>query len=153
MTFRFDARHPSFFRENETLALAHKGGRGRKREIELRCSRTTGDRLNLGRRQSEVYARCYDKGMEQRCALPGLLIRQELEFKADRAAQVAAHLAQAKMPATDAADLVSSYMRAAGVQTMWNHDKRAMAARESSTKKPAKLRWLEQAVKPQFRGL
>jgi len=148
MTFKFDERHPTFFRENETLALAHRGGRGRRKEVELRCSRTTGDRLNLGRRQSEVYARCYDKGMEQRCALAGLLIRQELEFKGDRASQVAAHLAQSKSEATDALDMVSQYFRASGVQTMWNDGKFAMAARGTERQKPRKLRWLEQAVKP-----
>jgi DNA relaxase NicK len=51
--------------------------------------------LRLGDRESAVCARIYDKGLEQGCALPGHWERLEVEWKEDRAGQVATTLVSA----------------------------------------------------------
>lgn len=148
ITFKFDEPVPDFISNNQRLALSHGNGRGRRRAVTLIQSSTDGDSLYLGKRSSEVYARAYDKGRELKIAEAGLIFRQELEYKSDRALSVARQLDAAPCAITEATALVCSYMRSSGVQTMWNGGKRAMAARENLRVKPRQLRWLESSCRP-----
>lgn len=148
ITLEFDEPVTDFITSNQALALSHGGTRGRRRNVTLIQSTSQGDSLYLGKRTSDVYARVYDKGREQKIAPLGTLYRQEIEYKAERAARVVSHLTEAECEVTESAALVCSYMRSAGLQTMWYDGKRAMAAREKTGAKPRQLRWLEQAAKP-----
>ena len=148
ITFEFDKAVPDFIANNQHLALSHGGARGRRRNVTLIQSTSQGDSLYLGKRTSDVYARVYDKGREQKIAPAGMLYRQEVEYKAERAAQVVTHLTEATCEVTEATALVCSYMRSAGLQTAWYEGKRAMAARGRPVVKHQKLRWLEQAARP-----
>lgn len=148
VTFEFDAPVKDFITRNQALALSHVGARGRRRNVTLIQSTTQGDSLYLGKRTSDIYARVYDKGREQKIAPAGTLFRQEVEYKSERAAQVVTHLTEAACELTETTALVCSYMRSAGLETTWYDGKRAMAARESHRSKHQKLRWLEQAAKP-----
>jgi Replication initiation factor len=153
VTFELMKPRPRILRENEALAYRATTGRGRRREIELRATRTRGDTLYLGRRQSEVYARFYDKGREMKTQVAGKLLRQELEFKGDRAKTVATTLSAVPCHVTECAAIVSTYMERCGLQTVRRCAPATMGARGMSRSKPVKLRWLEQAVRPSISRL
>lgn len=148
VTFELKRPDPRIIRRSELLAYTAKTTRGRRREVELRANRLRGDTLYLGRRQSEVYARFYDKGRELKTEVAGKLLRQELEFKGDRAKAVATTLAAVPSDAIECAAIVSTYMKRCGLQTVRGATPAAMSARGMTGGKPVKLRWLEQAVKP-----
>lgn len=153
ITLELETAAPDFFRRNHVLALSNGTGRGRKRNVTLIQSTTDGDSLYLGKRSSEIYARVYDKGREQKTAPSGKLVRQELEYKGERAKEVAAVLLRSESAQLESLLIVSDYMRRAGLQTTWHDGKRAMAARESPASKPVRLNWLRDAVKPSITRL
>lgn len=148
ITFELEDARPDIFTSNHALALSHKLGRGRRRNVTLIQSTVDGDSIYLGKRSSETYGRMYDKGREQKSAPAGKLIRQELEFKGDTAKRITSELTQSQLAELECHRIVSDYMRASGLQTTWYDGKRAMAARESRAAKPRSFRWLETSCRP-----
>lgn len=148
VTFQLPKARVDFFRAMEARALAARAGRGRRRSVELRANNIKGDALYIGSRQSEVYARCYDKGRETKTLEAGLLVRQELEYKGDTALRVAARLAESPSAELESKRLVSSYMSRLGIETIRNDKPAAMSARGKSALKLPKLNWLESSVRP-----
>lgn len=148
ITFQLKHRRVSFFREMEARAIAAKAGRGRKRTVELRANNIKGDALYIGSRQSEVYGRCYDKGMESKTQDAGWLVRQELEYKGDRAGLIAARLALSPSVEVECKRLVSSYMRSVEIETVRCKMPAEMSARGKSVSKLPKLGWLRGNVRP-----
>jgi hypothetical protein len=147
-TFRLPSRDVAFISRQRDNALEAKSGRGRKSNVTLIQSSSQGDSLYLGQRSSDVYARCYDKGKEQKTDKSGLLIRQELEYKGDRAKQVAGVLAESPSAGVKSASIVSSYMRGRGIQTLTSVDSFYVGARGRVSSDIASLRWMRAAVRP-----
>jgi len=148
ITFRLRQPRPTFITEQRERAVIAKKGRGRRGNITLIQSTLDGDSLYLGKRSSDVYARCYDKGKELKQEKAGVLIRQELEYKRGLATEVATRLARSESEMVEAALIVSGYMEGAGLQTMSGGARFAGCARDRTVSHDAKRRWIKNAVAP-----
>jgi hypothetical protein len=153
ITLRAKSQAVKWIREQHRAALSVPATRGRRRNVTLIQSTTSGDSLYLGKRQSEVMARIYDKGLESKTAPRGMLFRQEIEYKADRARDVVTHLRSVTDADTETAMLVSSYMRASGLQTLNRGELRTMTARGMVGSNLPKLGYLKRCVAPSVRRL
>lgn len=147
-TFRLKDRDADFFARQRGRALASRSKRGRRSNVTLISSSLDGDSLYLGKRTSDLYARCYDKGREERSTEAGWLIRQELEYKRDRATDAAAQLYRASSEATESHQLVSSYFKSYRVQVMQAEAEARVGARGRATSDDLRCGWLERSVRP-----
>jgi hypothetical protein len=148
VTFRLPQRDETFITRQRARALATNNKRGRRSDLKLISSTLDGDSIYLGKRTSDVYARCYDKGREEKSERSGIVIRQELEYKRERARSAASMLYQSASDEIESRQLVSSYFKRAGFQTMPNEAEREVGARGRTTTIDAKLGWLSQAIRP-----
>lgn len=148
VTFRLDEPDIDFFHRQRLRALASRTKRGRRSNVTLITSSLDGDSLYLGKRTSDLYARCYDKGREEKSASAGVLVRQELEYKRDRAKDAAEQIYRAASEVTETHQLVSSFFKTHAIQTIQNDAKREVGARGRTTSIDAKLAWLRTAVAP-----
>lgn len=153
VTFEFDNVRDGFIADQRARALAARGTRGRRSNVTLIQSSVDGDTLYLGKRTSDVYARCYDKGREERSTVANKIIRQEIEFKGDRARDMASALRAVPSPATECQAIVSSYMRRFEVQTIAGDAPRREDSRGKATQSDAGLRWLRASVAPSVKRL
>lgn len=149
VTFELERARPSFFREQHERASVGMKGRGRKRNLTYITSRLTGDSIYLGQRTSDIMGRCYDKGMEAKCAPRGRLIRHELEMKRDYAKRVAARLLKSSSEVADVGSLVCDYMRQQHLETAaYIYANRESARARQTTDNARRLRWLRSSVRP-----
>jgi hypothetical protein len=148
LTFKLDSPHEPFIREQHAQAIRAKQGQGRKREIELKWNSVKGDTLYIGNRSSDVFARVYDKGRQEKSELPGLLIRHEIEYKRKTAMSIADSLDRAESVNTHLARLVSTYLRRFDLQTLSAGEANVQCARGRTTDNEVKRRWLLNSVKP-----
>lgn len=148
LTLRLAREYEPYIREQHHTAMTAKQGRGRRREVELRWNSVKGDTLYLGTRTSDIFARVYDKGRQEKWCPPGLLIRQEIEYKRKVAKAVAEQLHSMESDTIGIAPLVSTYISRFGLQTRTNEELNVQYARGRTTSIDLKRRWLSQAVKP-----
>lgn len=153
VTFRLNRPDESFIARQRARALASPSRRGRKSNITLITSTLDGDSIYLGKRTSDCYARCYDKGREERTERAGRVIRQELEYKRDRAKSVAELLYQSTSDEIRSRQLVSTFFNARGFQTSAVDGKIAVGARGKASSNEAKLAWLRASVRPSITAL
>lgn len=148
LTMRLAREYEPYIREQHAQAVSAKQGRGRRREVELRWNNVKGDTLYLGSRTSDVFARVYDKGRQEGWASPGLLIRQEIEYKRKVAKGVAEQLIQMESERIGIARFVSTYISRFGLQTTASEELNVQYARGRTTSIDAKRAWLHNAVRP-----
>lgn len=148
VTFSLDRADEGYIRDEHARAIASKQGRGRRREVELRWNNIKGDTLTLGCRTSDVFARVYDKGREQKSDPAGKLIRHEVEYKRAMARAVAERLHGSESELLDVPGLVSTYIGRFGVRTTANAEPAIQCARGRTTDCDVKRRWLTSAVRP-----
>jgi hypothetical protein len=153
VTFRLTRQDVTFFERQRALALASTKRRGRRSNVTLITSSLSGDSLYLGQRTSDIYARCYDKGREEKSEPAGMVVRQELEYKRDRAKDAAAHLYQSTSDAIESGRLVSTFFKSFAVQTMKVDEGFAVGARGRATTDSLRLAWLGRAVAPSIKVL
>lgn len=149
VTYEFERRQTKFFREEHRRAMAGRGGRGRTSNVTLITSTLTGDSIYLGQRSSDVYARCYDKGLESKEAPAGKLIRHEIELKRDAAKNTVAQLLDSPDAATLSLQMVSRHFDGKRLRVSSHAEPhRAVARARLKTDNARRLRWLHAAVKP-----
>jgi hypothetical protein len=148
VTFRLNRPDPTFIARQRARALVAPSKGGRKPNITLIQSSLDGDSIYLGKRTSDCYARCYDKGREERTEEAGRVIRQELEYKRDRAKSVAELLYRATSDETISRQLVSTFFKRRGFQTSSAESKLEVGARGITSSNEAKLAWLRSSVRP-----
>lgn len=148
-TVAFDEAQPYIVKTLHRDALDHKSKGGRPSNRTLITSTTTGDTLLIGKRQSDVYLRAYDKGIEQKIADAGVLLRYEAELKRERALRTAARLATSSDIESSALTLIHTAFVRQGVRVpatigkeQW--DSLSLALPDTSKK----LLWLKSAVSP-----
>jgi hypothetical protein len=149
VTYEFEQAQKDFFIEEHKQAVAGKSGRGRKPNVTLITSSLLGDSIYLGQRSSDVYARCYDKGMESKCAPRYKLIRHEIELKRDAAARTVQRLQAAPSESFLTIEMVSNHMALKHLRTAsHNSSNRESARARQLPDNDRRLRWLRSAVKP-----
>jgi len=148
LTFKLDRPDESFIREQHAQAIRAKQGQGRKREIQLTWNSIKGDTLYIGNRTSDVFARVYDKGRQEKSEQAGVLIRQEIEYKRRTAKLIAESLDRAESVNTHLARLVSTYLRRFELQTSAAGDVNVQCARGRTTDNDVKRRWLHNSIRP-----
>jgi DNA relaxase NicK len=148
LTIRLKQANINYFAQQRERAEAARGKRGRRANVTFITSTLDGDSLYLGKRTSDLFARVYDKGREQRTEPRGLLIRQEVEAKGEAVDPLLKQLEQASSVELEAARVVSLYMEARKIQTIPNEVGFVWAARGNSTRPDAGLRWMRSAVAP-----
>jgi DNA relaxase NicK len=149
VTVAFESPQPYIIKTLHNDSLQHKSVNGRPSNRTLITSTMTGDTLMIGKRQSDVYLRAYDKGIESKCAPVGVLLRYEAEFKRERCARTAARLSTCEDEATHSAALIHTAFVRQGVRVasetrQWQWD--SLSLPRSSTEQ--KLLWLRSAVRP-----
>ncbi len=149
VTYRFKRAQPKFFRDEHRRAVAGRGGKGRKSNVTLITSTLQGDSIYLGQRSSDVYARCYDKGMESKEAPAGSLIRHEIELKRDVARRTSDRLSLSPSDSLLSVALVSRHMSGKHLRTSGLDDSNPQIARARQiTDNVRRKRWLHSAVRP-----
>jgi hypothetical protein len=149
VTFELERADKMFFIEEHERAMAAKATNGRKANVTLITSSLSGDSIYLGQRSSDVYARCYDKGIESKSAPRYKLIRHEIELKRDAAKRTVQRLEAAPSDFLLTQELVSSHMALKHLRTSSaNHGNRENARARVSSDNDRRLRWLANAVKP-----
>jgi DNA relaxase NicK len=122
---------------------------GRPVKRTLIVSSDGGSTAYIGSRVSELYARCYDKGVEQRAAPPGKWWRLEVEIKGDRAAAVAAQMQQSVAPAQQSLALVADFFESRAALRLPSSNTMTFAkGRLEPSTVDAKLLWLSRGVRP-----
>jgi hypothetical protein len=149
VTFNFLRRQKRFFHEEWKRATGSHTGRGRKSNVTLITSTLSGDSIYLGQRSSDVYARCYDKGVESKTEASCKVVRHEIELKRDAAKRTAARLMASPSPESLALSLVARHMRTKQLRTPGaiELDRESARARQT-TDNDRRLRWLGSAVAP-----
>ena len=148
LTFKLDREHEPFIREQHAQAIRAKQGQGRRREIELKWNSIKGDTLYIGNRSSDIFARVYDKGRQEKSERAGVLIRQEIEYKRRTAKLIAESLDRAESVNTHLARLVSTYLRRFELQTPPAGEANIQCARGRTTDNDIKRAWLHNSIRP-----
>lgn len=152
-TVRLETPRPEHFKEQHARAVGASRGRGRSSSITLITSTTEGDSLYLGRRSSDVYARCYDKGREEKLAPAGMLIRYELEFKRARAKMLATSLRSSSSKDDDVVGIVAGHFRRKQIECWSSLDKGREVLTGRGSDSERRLRWLRSGVAPSLARL
>lgn len=113
-----------------------------------------GNTLYIGSRQSDLFARCYDKGVEQATAAPGKWYRFELEVKGDRSLPVARALQSAVAYPQQLLSMVAHYfMLQAGILIPSIELVPVCNWRQDHTTVDQSLQWLSSQVRPTVQRL
>jgi DNA relaxase NicK len=148
ITLRLKTSNANYFAEQRQRALASRRGRGRRANVTLISSSSDGDSLYLGKRSSNLYARVYDKGKEQKATRAGILIRQEVEAKAEAVEPLLAQLESSSSVEVECARVVSLYMERFAIQTIRGDSNFVWGARGVARRADAGCGWLRSAVAP-----
>lgn len=153
-TVELDQAHPSIVRELHGEATAQRRRTGRPTNYTLLSSTISGDTLYVGQRSSDRYLRCYDKGVESRCAPAGKLLRYECEFKRGPARAVASSMYQSPEDTAYATGVISEHFLRRGLRVPSSCEEGRW---DASSLTPAdvdrKLLWLGRAIAPTVRFL
>lgn len=114
----------------------------------LKCSNGTAT-MYLGRRQSERFARVYDKGAESSLDEYQACVRWELELKGDLCLPALRAIASSRRPMFTMASIVVTHFRDRGcsLPMSWASD-RALSAPRKRSDLERQLTWLESQVRP-----
>jgi DNA relaxase NicK len=153
LTIRLVSPNTNFFATQRERALKHRRGRGRRANVTLISSSMDGDSLYLGKRSSSLYARVYDKGKEQKTERAGVLVRQEVEAKAEAVKPLVEQLNQSASVESECARLVASYMESFAIQTIRGGANFLWGARGRATRPDAGLHWLRSSCAPTVKRL
>lgn len=127
---------------------------GRPISSELRRNSGGGNTLYLGSRQSDVFARLYDKGVEAKVAKPGECWRYEVQYRRKPAQFVAGEISKSKAAHDSIAALVTDYFSNHGLlvpQTERDWASLELQLKDDLSKREPsdqdrKLRWLSANV-------
>lgn len=149
VTYEFERAQKKFFIEEHKRAINAAGGRGRKGNVTLITSTLQGDSIYLGQRSSDIYARCYDKGLESKQMPACRLVRHEVELKREPAKRTVERLIESEDPATLSFEMVSRHFQLKELRTSRQIYGNRESARACITSDNARrLRWLHAAVRP-----
>jgi DNA relaxase NicK len=113
-----------------------------------------GSTLYIGSRQSDLFARLYDKGVEQAACVPGQWWRLELEIKHERALTVARTLHFAVAHTQQLTSIVAGYFLDRTGMRIPSYDVSAVCNGEPRvTTADQKVLWLSRGVRPTVRWL
>lgn len=114
----------------------------------LKCSNGTAT-MYLGRRQSERFARVYDKGAESSLDEYQACVRWELELKGDLCLPALRAIAASRRPMFTMASIVVTHFRDRGchLPESWATD-RALSAPRKRTEVERRLSWIQSQVRP-----
>ena len=138
-----------FLRDREREAWTHASRFKRPPEVSFRFSNRTGSTLYLGSRQSDSFARVYNKWSESRLDHYEGCVRCEVQFQ-NRAAQRAAFgLAKSADEATHISGTVSSWMGIRGLSRLFAaEDGKLISCPRSRSTSSKRLAWLVKQVRP-----
>jgi DNA relaxase NicK len=149
LTVAFNDAQRDIVSELHQEAINARGARGRRTNYTLISSTLTGDSLYIGQRSSDRYMRCYDKGLEQKIAERGKLLRYEVEFKRRVAKAVASSMIQTESEHAYVAGTVSEHFARRRVRVPINGEEpRWDASSLTMSTTERKLRWLHSAIRP-----
>ena len=137
--------------------IAREGANGRPWRVAHICGFGNGDTCYIGSRQSDVFARIYDKGAQDESNEDYAgAVRYEVELKGRTASAAFAALARAGGDEVACADWVQSYLLARGLSlpewvSVETVRRRAVEKAASSTDET--LAWLANGVRPTVRRL
>jgi DNA relaxase NicK len=113
-----------------------------------------GSTLYIGSRQSDLFARLYDKGVEQAACVPGQWWRLELEIKHERALTVARVLQQSVAQTQQLTSMVARYFADRAGMRIPSYDGAAVCNGGPHVTSSAKqLQWLSRGVRPTVKRL
>lgn len=113
-----------------------------------------GSTLYIGSRQSDLFARAYDKGVEQATHGPGRWYRFELEVKGDRALTVARTLHSAVAYPPQLLSMVARYFEErAGIRLPYKSSVAVCNGEPHHTSIDQQLHWLSSQVRPTVKRL
>lgn len=140
----------SLARRHHAEVLARHKRRGRPFDCRLITHNDTPQTLYIGSRQSETFARCYDKHQENPEDYPPGTWRYEAEYKGDTAGIVAAKLADTDVMTSRALALVHKTFFQRGTRPVFAPDAQAPDIRweNPAPDRERTLRWLESGVAP-----
>jgi len=122
---------------------------GRPVKRTLIVSSDGGSTAYIGSRVSELYARVYDKGVEQKSAARGTWWRFEVEIKGSRAAAVAEELQQTVAPAQQSLAMVADFFRSRAALHLPSSNTATFAkGRLEPSSIEKQLLWLSRGVRP-----
>lgn len=116
-TFEFPTAQRELMRVAFARAKRARFKAGRRPNFTLINSTVKGSTLNFGCRSSDIMGRMYDKGVESKQTAPGILIRQEVEYKRDAALNCARRLNASESHRTLAVQVACSEFRQRGIIT------------------------------------
>lgn len=93
--------------------------RGRPRSLTLIQSHPHGETLNVGKRQSDVYGRCYDWATAHKAGVPRTIWRYEVEYKRLYAARHSRALLSVDDRGRSIRDTVHSWFQVRGLLMPW----------------------------------
>jgi hypothetical protein len=126
-----------------------RGGKGRPAKARVILNSRGGDTLYLGSRQSDLYGRFYDKGVESKSALPGLYFRYETETKGNLVAPVLTALARTQSEKDWIAGYVARFFASRRLDTLETSAIPLENARvPAATSVDQSLLWLKTQVAP-----
>jgi DNA relaxase NicK len=110
------------------------------------------DTLYLGKRQSNVFGRCYNKGVQSGEKWMQGATRYEVEYKGKAALLVARRLSQNNRPFRPVCGLVSTFFEKRGCASLeLGANQETIVQARSRTDIDRRLRWLARAVSPSTR--
>lgn len=124
VTARYAPALPYLAEKHERDALEFKRAGDSRRAVKLIREDVSGTTLYLGKRVSDIFMRCYDKGRESQHEAYKDSWRYEVELKRARALHEARELCMSDDPVTDAIIKVDSYFGRAGVRRTYATTKR-----------------------------
>jgi hypothetical protein len=146
----------------EYFALQHRKGKvGRPISSDLRLNSGGGSTLYLGSKKSDIIARGYDKGIEQKIAEAGECQRLEVQFRRKPAKRQAARLIESENHHAYIATTVNAFFGARGIRVpvfqgelprpSLQHE--ALYTKRAESDEARSLRWLRTLVAPTVRRL
>lgn len=147
---------------SEYFALQHREKKvGRPLSSDLRLNSGGGSTLYLGSPKSDVIARGYDKGIEQKIAQAGECQRFEVQYRRRFAKLQAARLYQSKNKPHHTATIVTRFFQARGISVPrvakdlpgFEVQHEALYSKRAASDSERSLRWLGAAVAPSVRRL
>lgn len=153
VTVQFDKAEVNHAEMQAAQAKARQLSNPRKgAQPKVRCEKTfgDGDTLYIGKRTSETFCRCYDKGAETGDYPVGLVWRYEVEWKGDKADEAAAYVSHCRNEVQALQDLVSSTYEQRQVSVPFEAvtAPSIVSMRKERTDVDKKLEWLRRSVAP-----
>lgn len=147
VTFFVEGGPRPFIRKAHKHALRHAAKQVRGPSVALITNNQGGDTLYLGKRESYVYARLYNKAVESKQPEFAGCARAECEYKGKHASLVAARLMRSKTAHDDVVRSVSGFFENRGVKLELAVEPIVYRLPRSRTDLDGRLQWIQKACR------